>query len=79
MKHFELVKQTIVTSPSLRIIVHMLAPSLRLLDIPLELENTIYLFLMDLVEDDIDNKDVVGKLIFETVFAERLRLIFDSS
>ena len=52
----------------------MLAP-LNLLEVPFELENTIYLFLMQLVEDDMNKKAVVGRLIFEFVFKERLRLI----
>ena len=79
IQHFELAKNTIAESRSLRIIVHMLAPPLNLLEIPLELENTIYLFLIDLIRDDINKKEIVGKLIFETVFTERLRLISDSS
>ena len=72
--HYSQSKNTIIQSSSLRIIVEMLAPQ-NLFEIPSELENTIYLFLMLLIKDDMSKKEVVGNIIFESVFQERLRYI----
>jgi len=74
IRFFAQAKETIVSSPSLAIIVNMLTPA-NIQDIPAEFEIKIYQFLIQLVKEDHNKKAVVGKLIFYNVFQERLRLI----